>query len=47
MGVTPSGYMAVIIDFSGLVAARRQANPGYAYDEDRLIAACARARRAL
>src|SRR6476619_8191683 len=28
MGVATSGYMAVIIDFSGLVAARRQANPG-------------------
>src|ERR1700758_152012 len=28
MGVATSGYMAVIIDFSGLVTARRQANPG-------------------
>src|SRR3954471_7727334 len=28
MGVATSGYMAVIIDFSGLVAARREANPG-------------------
>jgi hypothetical protein len=26
MAVATSGYMAVIIDFSGLVAARRQAN---------------------
>jgi hypothetical protein len=28
MAVATSGYMAVIIDFSGLVAARRQADPG-------------------
>src|SRR6516165_3817831 len=28
MVVATSGYMAVIIDFSGLVAARRQADPG-------------------
>ena len=26
MAVAPSGYMAVIIDFSGLIAARRQAH---------------------
>lgn len=28
MAVAASGYMTVIIDFSGLVAARRQADPG-------------------
>lgn len=27
MTVATSGYMAVIIDFSGLIAARRQADP--------------------
>jgi len=33
MAIATSGYMAVIIDFSGLVAARRQADPS-ATDRD-------------